>query len=86
MTDQEFDIIDELYFVTSFTDLQKQTGLPTEELIRVLTGLIGKSYVKCLFPDQDTEVPFDGEHFELHHAAYFFLASKAGLLAHNTTL
>jgi hypothetical protein len=84
MTNQEFDILDELYFVTSFQDLQEQVGLPKEEFISALVELIGKGYVKCLFPDQDTEVPFNQEHFQTAYSFYYFLATKSGLLAHNT--
>ncbi|AMM52457.1 hypothetical protein TH61_16435 [Rufibacter sp. DG15C] len=84
MTDQEFDIIDELYFVTPFLDLQEKVGLPEDELTKSLVDLISKGYVKCLFPDQDTEVPFEAEHFQSSYTAYFFLATKSGLLAHNT--
>lgn len=83
MTDQEFDILDELYFVTPFLVLQEKTGLPEAELRGALCGLIGMSYIKCLYPDQDTEVPFDPMHFKAAGQEYFFLATKAGLLAHN---
>ncbi|WP_205503903.1 hypothetical protein [Rufibacter psychrotolerans] len=84
MTDQEFDILDELYFVTSFKELQQKTGLPEPAFREALRGLISMNYIKCLFPDQDTEVPFDPDHFAREGHAYFFLASKAGLLAHNS--
>ncbi|KAA3437913.1 hypothetical protein [Rufibacter hautae] len=84
MTDQEFNIIDELYFVTSFEALLQELRMPDPELREALRGLISMNYIKCLFPDQDTEVPFDPEHFarEGHH--YFFLATKEGLLTHNS--
>ncbi|MBC3542303.1 hypothetical protein ACFSC6_13980 [Rufibacter sediminis] len=84
MTDQEFDILDELYFVTSFEELQKELGLPEEELREALRGLISMNYIKCLFPDQDTEVPFDPDHFAREGHQYFFLATKEGLLTHNS--
>ncbi|MBA9077899.1 MULTISPECIES: hypothetical protein [Rufibacter] len=84
MTDQEFDILDELYFVTSFQELQQKLEMPEGELREALRGLISMNYVKCLFPDQDTEVPYDPGHFEVEGHRYFFLATKAGLLSHNT--
>ncbi|WP_210465140.1 hypothetical protein [Rufibacter roseolus] len=84
MTDQEFNIIDELYFVTSFEALQQELGLPEPELREALRGLISMNYIKCLFPDQDTEVPFDPDHFAREGHRYFFLATKEGLLTHNS--
>jgi hypothetical protein len=84
MTDQEFDILDELYFVTSFEELQSRIGLPEPAMREALRDLIGSNYVKCLFPDQDTVVPFDPTHFEKEGHHYFFLATKEGLLAHNS--
>ncbi|RNI27437.1 hypothetical protein EFA69_14985 [Rufibacter immobilis] len=84
MTDQEFDILDELYFVVSYAELQSKLGLPEPELREALRGLISMNYIKCLYPDQDTEVPFDPEHFEREGHAYYFLASKEGLLSHNS--
>ncbi|WP_181305463.1 hypothetical protein [Rufibacter sp. XAAS-G3-1] len=84
MTDQEYDILDELYFVTSFAELQQELEMPEPALREALRGLISMNYVKCLFPDQDTEVPFDPDHFEREGHQYFFLASKDGLLTHNS--
>ena len=84
MTDQEFTILDELYFVSSFEELQTQTGLPEPELREALHGLISMNFIRCLYPDQDTEVPYDPAHFEQEGHHYYFLASKEGLLAHNT--
>nr|WP_225986829.1 hypothetical protein [Rufibacter sp. LB8] len=73
-----------MYFVTSYPDLQEKLGLPEPDLQVALLALIGANYIKCLFPDQDTEVPFDPVHFETEKQGYFFLATKAGLLNHNS--
>ncbi|GGK81988.1 hypothetical protein ACD591_10880 [Rufibacter glacialis] len=83
MTDQEFDIIDELYFVTSFEELRQKLQMPEPELRHALRSLVGMNFVKCLFPNQDSEVPFDPEHFDREGHRYYFLATKEGLLAHN---
>ncbi|MGV3541284.1 MAG: hypothetical protein ACO1OQ_15820 [Rufibacter sp.] len=84
MTEQEFDILDELYFVTPYLELQDKLGLPEGELREAIRSLISMNYIKCLWPDQDTEVPFDTAHFEAEGHHYFFLATKAGLLQHNS--
>ena len=41
MTDAEFDLLDELYFVTPFRVLREKTGLPAAELLPLLGGLAG---------------------------------------------
>lgn len=84
MTDAEFDILDELYFVTSFAELRKQLHLPDAELTAGLGQLAEKGYVKCLFPDPDSEIAFDLTAFRADYANYYFLATKEGLLHHNS--
>jgi hypothetical protein len=84
MTDAEFDVLDELYFVTSYKDLQSNAGLTEEDLIGTLKELKAKSWIKVLSgPDdevRDEEIDISGSYSE-----YFYLASKKGLLAHNGT-
>ena len=84
MTDTEYDILDELYFVASFTELQGKLGLPTETLRDELENLVRHGFVKCLYPTPDTEIAFEEMAFSRDFAAYFFLATKEGLLHHNS--
>jgi hypothetical protein len=84
MTDTEFDIIDELYFVTGFAALSRQLDLPEAELGRHLQDLVIRGYVKCFFPDPDTEIPYAEAAFAHQYRDYYYLATKAGLVAHNS--
>jgi hypothetical protein len=84
VTETAFDILDELYFVTPFSGLAAQLQLPEEELCKELQELIGKGYVKCFFPDPDTEISPKASGFLADCRKYFYLATKAGLLAHNS--
>lgn len=84
MTEIEFDIIDELYFVTAFEELSRQLNLPEAELGRYLQALVGQGYVKCFFPDPDTEIAYEAGAFAQNYRRYFYLATKAGLVAHNS--
>jgi hypothetical protein len=84
MTGIEFDIIDELYFVTAFSGLARQLDLPEVELCRHLQDLVVRGYVKCFFPDPDTEIPYQEGAFSRSCREYFYLATKAGLVAHNS--
>jgi hypothetical protein len=82
MTDMEFDILEELYFIQSYDALLKATRLQTNDLKKVLSQLLEKGWVRCYFPI-NMEIPFVPELFEVNFRKYYYIASKAGLLAHN---
>lgn len=82
MTDQEFDVLDELYFVQSFSFLQGETSLDAETLIAILQKLIAKGWVKC-FADRPALEPIHEKSLGTEWNSYFYLATKEGLLAHN---
>ncbi|UYZ64670.1 helix-turn-helix domain-containing protein [Hymenobacter weizhouensis] len=84
MTDAEFDILDELYFVTSFADLSKKTGLAPATLERHLRSLLEQGLIRSFWPDPDTELAFEESSFGAIVRDCYFLASKEGLLQHNT--
>jgi hypothetical protein len=82
MTDEEFDVLDELYFVQSFDFLKEETDMQAEKLISILKSLIQKGWVKC-FSDRPALYPIDEKFLGEDWLAYFYLATKEGLLAHN---
>ncbi|MBF9254817.1 hypothetical protein I2I11_16045 [Pontibacter sp. 172403-2] len=84
MSENEFDILDELYFVTSYPDLKSTLSLSDEEICAALQSLIRKGYVKILYPDQDTEHAYVEADFGRQCREYYFLATKAGLMVHNS--
>ena len=71
MTDQEFDVLDELYFVQPFSFLIEELEMEEEELKQVLFSLLQKGYIKCLFNMKD-EV-FEGKlNFKITLLSYDF--------------
>ncbi|SHL79038.1 MarR family transcriptional regulator [Hymenobacter psychrotolerans] len=84
MTDPQFDILDELYFVTSFRDLLQKTRLQAPELTQHLRGLLEQGLIRSFWPDPDTELAYEESSFGALSQDCFFLASKEGLLQHNT--
>ena len=84
MTEIEFEIIDELYFVTHYTQVRDALFLTDEELCISLKDLVLNGYIKCFYPDPDTEVEYNKATFNESCHKYFFLATKAGLMAHNS--
>lgn len=82
MTDQEYDVLDELYFVTSFAQLQEEVDMNKDALQETLKTLLEKGWIKC-FADASEELsPYEVD-MEASFQGYFYLATKAGLLAHN---
>ncbi|NJO00737.1 MAG: hypothetical protein HC880_02750 [Bacteroidia bacterium] len=84
MTDLEFDILDELYFVQSFTYIQSQVGTEEATLKAGLAILLEKGWIRCFKSHQDEVVTEDELDFSTHYQDYYYLATKEGLLAHNT--
>jgi hypothetical protein len=83
MSEPEFLILDELYFLQSFDELQHLTGLSVAELQQTLHALVQKGWVKCLL-SREGEEPASQAEFSSRYASLFYLATKAGLMAHNS--
>jgi hypothetical protein len=82
MTDLEFDVLDELYFVVPYQQIKEELELEDETLREVLRQLLDKGWIKC-FLSASEEALQDEIDFENKYQTYFYLASKKGLLAHN---
>lgn len=81
MTDDEFTVLDELYFVIAFDQLSAELGMPEGKLIAILLNLYQKGWVRILETvDEDIPELPDGNQIK----SCFFLASKKGLQAHNS--
>ena len=84
VTDPEFDLLDELYFVTPFRTLLQKTGLPAPELENQLRNLLEHGLIRSYWPDPDTELAYETTFFGAIARDASYLASKEGLLQHNT--
>lgn len=83
MTDDEFDVLDELYFLQSYAYLKIETRISEQKLKAILADLLEKGWVK-LYSSPIEQVEFEQSDFDAHFANYYYLASKAGLMAHNS--
>ena len=82
MTDLEYDVIDNLYFVTSYGSLKEELSFDDRVLMQLLWRLMEKRWVKCL-RDPESEIWPDHHEFELNFSDYHYLATKEGLFLHN---
>ena len=80
MDDAEFDLLDELYFVTSYHELEQSIDMPTNDIRDTLISLAAKGWIR-VYENSDKEL----DEFDLisNFKIYSYLASKKGLLAHN---
>lgn len=82
MSDDEFDLLDELYFLQSFAYLREVLDWEEEKLLVTLQLLYDKGWIKCYIePDQEL---LERTNLHLSGQSYFYLATKKGLLSHNT--
>ena len=81
MTELEFDVLDELYFVLSYQQLVEACELDEQELVATLATLYEKGWVKVLQTVDDEAIePLD---LPVKFHTYYYLATKKGLHAHN---
>lgn len=81
MEDVAFEVLDELYFVTPYNELKEALAYEDHELKQALIELINKGWV-LVFKNMEEEI----ESYDIARQfnSYCYLASKKGLLAHNT--
>ena len=84
MTNDEFDVLDELYFLQSYEYLANTLDLSATKLKATLKTLLEKGWVKW-YRSPIEEIDFESHQFEQDFWNYYYLASKEGLRAHNGT-
>lgn len=83
MTDDEFNILDELYFVTSYQNLKDGSELDNKSLQQNLISMVGAGLVR-VYKNVDEASELSEINMSDHFKSYFYLASKKGLLEHNS--
>lgn len=74
--------MDELYFVQSYDYLKKELDWEDEKLLATLQMLLEKEWIKC-FTSPEEEI-FKNYDIKNHGKDYFYLATKKGLMKHNS--
>lgn len=81
MTNAEYDLMDELYFIQSYQELKGKLGLSDPELSCLLLDMLGKGWVKVINRIDGEDIP---DFLPQQMDSYSYLATKAGLFAHNS--
>ncbi len=82
MTELEFDVLDELYFIISFDDLNKILGIDESVLKNILFEFIKNEWVRCFLNDEEI-MSYNENDLPYNIHKYCYLASKKGLIIHN---
>lgn len=83
MSDLEYDILEELYFLTHFNVLKNKIKVSENVLFEEILSLKEKDWIKYykeVDGVENPEIKFD----EKNILNLYFLASKKGLFAHNS--
>jgi hypothetical protein len=83
MSDLEYDVLDELYFVQSYKQLKATLSWDDDMLCDTLEKLLNKGWIRCYITPSEEIFRTDID-FETSCRNYFYLASKDGLFAHNS--
>jgi len=82
MSDLEYDVLDELYFLIHFKELLSVMGLDDTDLKHILAKLLRKGWLRC-YTEPEIELIEKDIDLEIGFRNYYYLASKEGLKAHN---
>jgi len=82
MTDLEFQILDELYFLIHYTTLENR--IKSVKLKTYLKEMVEKEWISIFKNDNEVEIEYHNANFEDNFKSYYYLATKKGLLKHNS--
>ena len=82
MTDSEFNILDELYFVKSLEQLNRELNLAESTLLKEIQNLIAKGWVRII-DKNDQEIIISPNAILKTDPNHRYIATKQGLKAHN---
>ena len=83
MTEEEYIVLDELYFVIPYEELQESVDLNPRQIKSALISLWEKGWIRC-YDGLDNELDKVTSDLRNQFDKYHYLASKEGLMAHNT--
>ena len=81
MTDIEYDILDELYFLKGFNDLLDALDIDEIMLKGSLKSMFIKGWIRC-YSSPINEIFYGDVDLENAYDRYLYIASKKGLQAH----
>jgi hypothetical protein len=84
MSDLEYDVLDELYFLQPYKELKESLKWDDDMLRDTIKQLLQKDWIRC-YASPTEELFGDDIDLETRYQSYYYLASKAGLFAHHSS-
>ena len=84
MTDPEYELMDEIYFVTPYSNLSRILGWEDSRILATLQTLCEKGWIRCFTTPTDELLPAEVD-LDQYFKKYYYLASKSGMEAHHGT-
>ena len=81
MSEDEFLVLDELYFVISYDELRGNLEMDESRLLQTLKSIYSKGWLRC-YNEQGEQLDDEIIDLDSSYANYHYLATKAGLKAH----
>ena len=83
MTEAEFEVLDELYFVLPFAKLARVVDYDEENLLEILSDLHRKGWINC-YSAPMASIAMKKADIRNLGKQYFYLATREGLRQHNS--
>lgn len=83
MSEIEYDLLDEMYFLVSFQHLLNETPYDEPSIKAALKAMLEKGWIRCYEGNEEQPIS-DTAAFEQAYQHYRYLATKEGLLVHNS--
>ena len=83
MTDQEFELLDEIYFVRSYDEISSALQWEDARILSTLQSAYKKGWIRCYITPTQEDMS-DEVNLSSNYKKYYYLASKEGLFAHNS--
>ena len=84
MTNIEYDVLDELYFVLTYQELSLKLGIDSIVLEEVIKNLFQKGWIKLIEKESGEEIELMDATTLFQNPSYVLLATKLGLKIHNS--
>ena len=82
MSEEEFELIDQLYFIKNFDQLRQEMQIDELNLRELIYLLSQKKWLKCLLNEREIEI-LNRDFFIEQYKNLSFNATKEGLKAHH---
>ncbi len=79
LTENEFQILDELVFTNHCNELRKKVLMEDSEMRIAIIHLLELKFINICYPSPDEQIEFEIDNFDKFYLESYYLATKMGL-------